>query len=133
MEARLNLWIEHEGVVVLSAWRVALLEAIDAAGSISAAAEQLKIPYRRAWEKVQEIENGLGYRVVDTAVGGAGGGGAHVTAAGRQAIAQFQAFADGFEAEVQQRYEAAFGKSASTLQAGKELWSTDGTDGTENK
>lgn len=110
MEPKFNLWIEREGVVVLSAWRVALLEAIDAAGSISAAAEQLHIPYRRAWEKVQEIENGLGYRVVKTAVGGAGGGGAHLTEAGHQATAQFRAFAAGFEAEVRQRYEAAFGK-----------------------
>ena len=40
MEPKYNLWIEHDGVVVLSAWRVDLLEAIDAAGSISAAAEQ---------------------------------------------------------------------------------------------
>ena len=85
MEAKYNLWIEHEGQVVLSAWRADLLEAIDEAGSISAAAERLKVPYRRAWEKVQEIEAGLGVKVVATAVGGAGGGGAHLTAAGRTA------------------------------------------------
>ena len=53
MQPKFNLWIEKDGVVVLSAWRVALLEAIDATGSISAAAERLEIPYRRAWEKVQ--------------------------------------------------------------------------------
>ena len=108
LEPKFNLWIEHDGVVVLSPWRVGLLAAIDAAGSISAAAEQLGIPYRRAWEKVQEIEQGLGYKVVDTAVGGAGGGGAHLTEAGRAAIARFRAVAAGFEAEVQQRYNAAF-------------------------
>lgn len=109
MEAKFNLWIEHEGAVVLSAWRVKLLEAIETAGSISAAAERLEIPYRRAWEKVQEIEAGLGYRVVDTAVGGAGGGGARLTEAGRRAIAQFKVFAEGFEPEVRRRFEAAFG------------------------
>src|SRR5688500_20321830 len=109
MEAKFNLWIEHDGVVVLSPWRVALLEAIEAAGSISAAAEQLKIPYRRAWEKVQEIEAGLGYRVVDTAVGGAGGGGAQLTAAGRAAIARFTAFAAGVEGAGRERVEAAGG------------------------
>jgi molybdate transport system regulatory protein len=112
MDPKYNLWIENDGTVVLSAWRVALLEAIDAAGSISAAAEQLKIPYRRAWEKVQEIETGLGYKVVDTAVGGAGGGGAHLTPAGRQAIARFRAFAEGFDAYVRQRYAAAFSREA---------------------
>jgi molybdate transport system regulatory protein len=108
MEPRFNLWIENEGSVVLSPWRVALLEAIEASGSITAAAEQLNVPYRRAWEKVQEIEQGLGYKVVDTAVGGPGGGGAHLTAAGREAVARFRAFVAGFDAEVQRRYDAAF-------------------------
>jgi molybdate transport system regulatory protein len=96
--------------VVLSAWRVALLETIEASGSISAAAEQLNIPYRRAWEKVQEIESGLGTNVVDTAVGGRGGGGARLTPAGRKAIEQFHRFSAGFEAEVARRYREAFGK-----------------------
>ena len=109
MEAKFNLWIEQDGQVVLSAWRVKLLEAIDAAGSISAAAERLNVPYRRAWEKVREIEQGLGLKAVDTAVGGPGGGGAHLTDAGRKAVAQFQVFSEGFDRVVEERYTAAFG------------------------
>jgi molybdate transport system regulatory protein len=108
MEPKFNLWIEQDGLVVLSSWRVKLLEAIAAAGSISAAAEQLNVPYRRAWEKIQEIEQGLGVKVVDTAVGGQGGGGAHLTEAGLKAVAQFHAFAAGFDQEVASRYAAAF-------------------------
>ena len=110
MQPKFNLWIERDGMVVLSAWRVTLLETIEAAGSISAAAEKLNIPYRRAWEKVQEIEEGLGVKVVDTAVGGKGGGGAHLTSAGRKAIEQFRQFSAGFDAEIAQRYREAFGK-----------------------
>ena len=112
MEPKFNLWIEQKGEVVLSAWRVGLLEAIEASGSISAAAEELRIPYRRAWEKVQEMEQGLGYKLVDTAVGGAGGGGAHLTPKGRAAVAQFRAFAEGFEAEVRRRYVETFAAKA---------------------
>jgi len=110
MEPKFNLWIEQAGVVVLSGWRVQLLEAIAATGSISAAAEQLKVPYRRAWEKLQEMEAGLGRKLVETAVGGAGGGGAHLTADGQQAVAQFRQFADHFDREVAERYQAAFGR-----------------------
>ncbi len=109
MQPKFNLWIEKDGKVVLSAWRVQLLETIEAAGSISAAAEQLRLPYRRAWEKVQEIEKALGVKVVETAVGGKHGGGAHLTPAGRRAIAQFHQFASGFETEVARRYRDAFG------------------------
>jgi molybdate transport system regulatory protein len=108
MEPKFNLWIEQDGVVVLSPWRLRLLEAIDATGSISAAAEQLKIPYRRAWEKLQEMEQGLGSKLVETAVGGAGGGGAQLTAAGRETMARFRAFAAGFDQAVAERYAAAF-------------------------
>lgn len=108
MEPKFNLWIEQDGVVVLSAWRVQLLEAIQATGSISAAAEQLKVPYRRAWEKLQEMEHGLGRKLVETAVGGAGGGGALLTAEGQQAVAKFKRFAADFDREVAARYELAF-------------------------
>jgi molybdate transport system regulatory protein len=108
MEPKFNLWIEQDGNVVLSSWRVTLLESIDAAGSISAAAEQLNIPYRRAWEKVQEIEQGLGLKVIHTAVGGVGGGGAHLTAAGRKVVQRFQAFAAGFDVEITRRFAEAF-------------------------
>lgn len=108
MEPKFNLWLEKEGEVVLSAWRVHLLETIAATGSISAAAELLNLPYRRAWEKVQEMEKALGYKVVETAIGGQHGGGASLTPAGRQAIEQFHKFASGFEAEVARRYRAAF-------------------------
>jgi molybdate transport system regulatory protein len=110
MQPRFNLWIEKNGRVVLSAWRVTLLETIDAAGSISAAAERLRIPYRRAWEKVREIEDGLGFKVVETAVGGRHGGGTRLTPAGRRVIQQFYRFSDGFEAEVARRYREGFGR-----------------------
>jgi molybdate transport system regulatory protein len=108
MEPKFNLWIEQDGVVVLSPWRMRLLEAIDAAGSISAAAEQLKIPYRRAWEKLQEMEQGRGGTLVDPAGGGAGGGGARLTEAGREVMARFRAFSAGFEQQVAARYAAVF-------------------------
>jgi len=50
LEIRSKIWIERRGRgdVVLSEWRVELLEAIDALGSLSRAAETLGIPYRTA-------------------------------------------------------------------------------------
>lgn len=108
MQPKFNVWLEHDGYVVLSPWRVQLLEAIAATGSISAAAKQLDVPYRRAWEKVQEIEQGLGVPVVVTAVGGTGGGGAALTPEAKQAIAQFYRLLAGLEEEIQARYQRAF-------------------------
>lgn len=108
MQPKFNVWLEQDGQVVLSLWRVQLLETIAATGSISAAAKQLDIPYRRAWEKVQEIEQGLGTPVVVTAIGGTGGGGAQLTPAGKQAIAQFYTLIAGLAEELEERYHHAF-------------------------
>jgi molybdate transport system regulatory protein len=108
MQPKFNVWLEKKNKVVLSPWRVRLLEAVAEAGSISAAAEKLGVPYRRCWEKLREIELGLGAKVIETAVGGSGGGGAHLTAVGRRAVEQFHAFYDGLDDEVERRYRAVF-------------------------
>lgn len=108
MEPKFNLWIEHNGVVVLSEWRVRLLDAIDQTGSISRAADRMKVTYHRAWEKLHEMEEGLGEKLVNAQVGGVGGGGAELTDRGRELLRQFRAFSDGLSDEIDQRFAASF-------------------------
>ncbi len=103
-----NLWIEHGGRVVLSRWRVQLLEAIEATGSISAAAERMGVQYRLAWERLEEMEEGLGVHLVERHVGGAGGGGAVVTPIGQNLIARFNIFATAVEAAVGDEFQRHF-------------------------
>ena len=112
MEPKFNLWIEHNGVVVLSEWRVKLLEAIDQTGSISRAAEHMKVTYHRAWEKLHEMEEGLGYKLLDAQVGGAGGGGAELTDRARDLVKRFRAFEQGLHDEIDDRFEATFASLA---------------------
>jgi molybdate transport system regulatory protein len=94
MEPHFNVWFENGGEVVASRWRMRLLAAIDEHGSISAGARVMGVPYRVAWQKVHEMEERLGRRLLDTQTGGAKGGGAHLTAAGREHVEQMQAFCD---------------------------------------
>lgn len=93
LTAHTNLWIEANGKVVMSRWRVQLLEAVDETGSISAAAERMQIQYRLAWERLEEMEEGLGTQLLDRHAGGAGGGGAQLTAAARELVARFNRLA----------------------------------------
>ena len=53
--------------------KIALLEAIAEAGSISAAARSLGMSYRRAWELVAELNQTFSSPVVERITGGAGG------------------------------------------------------------
>jgi molybdate transport system regulatory protein len=103
-----NLWIERDGLVVLSRWRIRLLEAIEDTGSISAAARRMDVEYHRAWEKLAEMEKGLGTELVDRQVGGAAGGGARLTAAGRDYVARFNSFEQGIDDLIALRFEQTF-------------------------
>ncbi|HEX4846353.1 MAG TPA: hypothetical protein VFV26_09050 [Geothrix sp.] len=67
-----------------------LLEAIGQTGSISAAARQLDMSYRKAWLMVDEMNQCFRSPVVLAAKGGSRGGGAQVTALGEEALARFR-------------------------------------------
>lgn len=108
MIARFNIWLEADGGIVLSPWRARLLAAIGRVGSISAAAEELGIPYRRAWEKLKEMETNYGRSLVETEVGGAHGGGAQLTGEALDLMKRFDRFEAGLQEEIQARYQRAF-------------------------
>ena len=76
--------------VRLGPGKVRLLELIAETGSISAAARQMEMSYRRAWLLIDEVNGIFGNPVVETATGGAGGGGAKVTPLGEAVIAAFR-------------------------------------------
>lgn len=107
---KFNLWLERDGKVVLSAWRIRLLEAIEETGSITAAAAMLEVPYRRAWQRLHEMEERWGIPLVETETGGVGGGGARLTPKATELIARFHRFADGLESEIEARYQRTFPK-----------------------
>src|SRR5262245_60440208 len=70
--------------------KIALLEAIGATGSISAAARRLGMSYRRAWLLVEEINDSLREPAVTAASGGRKGGGAVLTAVGAQVVERYR-------------------------------------------
>ena len=108
MTPRMKFWVELEGDIVMSDWRIKFLETIERTGSISSAAESLEIPYRRLWAKMKEIEENLSVKLVEGRSGGAHGGGSSITPAARQLIDQYHAFRDGLENDVEERFAAAF-------------------------
>ena len=106
---RAKVWVEHGDAVLLSDWRVALLEAVDKTGSLAAAAAQLDVPYRTAWHKVKEIEERLGVRLLRTESGGADGGGSSLTDDARDLVARFRRVTAGIADLVERRYLAELG------------------------
>lgn len=106
---RSKLWLEVEGQIALSEWRVALLEAVEETGSLARAAQRIGVPYRTATYKLREIEEHLGVRLLATRSGGAAGGGSHLTPEAHDLIGRWRAFSAGLDEWVAARYRDAFG------------------------
>jgi len=104
-----KIWMERNGEVVLSDWRMALMEAIDRTGSLAKAAEEMNVPYRSAWQKVRESEVRLGMPLVESQCGGVDGGNSRLTEEARDLLHRYHRFTDGLVASVNGRFREAFG------------------------
>ena len=74
----------------ISTKRIALLEAIGALGSISAAARQQGMSYRSAWDAVDEMNNMWDAPLVEKSPGGSHGGSTRLTERGQNLIVGFK-------------------------------------------
>jgi molybdate transport system regulatory protein len=70
--------------------RIAMLQAVAAHGSITAAAKALGYSYKAVWDGLAAINNLLPSPALQTQSGGHGGGGAILTAEGHRLVAAFQ-------------------------------------------
>jgi molybdate transport system regulatory protein len=86
LDARFRLRINKGEEIAIGPGKVALLQAIAEAGSITAAAKQLGMSYRRAWLLVDDMNRCFRKPVVDSAKGGKEGGGTVVTDTGLEVI-----------------------------------------------
>jgi molybdate transport system regulatory protein len=67
--------------------RIDILRLVGESGSISQAARQAKVSYKAAWQAIDTLSNLAGVALVESAVGGSGGGGATLTPAGTKLLA----------------------------------------------
>ena len=86
----LKLRIYNEDEIAFSPGKAELLLAIHATGSISKAAKQMNMSYRRAGQLVDTMNRNFSSPLVSTQTGGSYGGGAQVTAFGLQIVEKYQ-------------------------------------------
>lgn len=108
LEPRIKLWVEKDGRLVLSDYRVQLLRHIGETGSLAEAAERMGLSYRRAWGKVREIEKNLGLTLVESEAGGAGGGGSRLTRDGDRLVALYKRFRRAMEGDLAKEFRQLF-------------------------
>ncbi|HMN87883.1 MAG TPA: LysR family transcriptional regulator [Bauldia sp.] len=91
MATRLTLRLDFDTGHRLGPGKIALLEAIDRTGSIAAAGREFGMAYRRAWLLTDELNRTFGKPLIEARGGGRNGGGAALTALGREVVALYRA------------------------------------------
>ena len=86
MEFTSSLTLFNSDVPFLLEKRIALLQAIEASGSISKAAKMVPMSYKAAWDAIDAINNLCPHAVVSRETGGKGGGGTKITPYGHNLI-----------------------------------------------
>lgn len=97
-----SLVLRRGGGGQIGVQRIALLEAVGTLGSISAAARQVGLSYKAAWDAVQALNNLFDRPLVAAHAGGLHGGAAQLTGEGAAVIAAFHAV----QAELAHVFEA---------------------------
>lgn len=96
--------VEFDPDAAVGPGKIALLEHIDLTGSLSQAARELQMSYRRAWLLLESLNVSFKEPAVTTSTGGRGGGGARLTPFGRELVATYRRF----ERDTQERAEQHF-------------------------
>jgi len=99
--------------------KIALLEGIARGGSLSQAARDLHMSYRRAWQLLASLNRCFLERVAVTAKGGRGGGGATLTLFGQQLIRVYRKFDGEIQARAARRFRPIAGQARSLARARK--------------
>ena len=89
--ADLRLRLVFGGGAMIGPGKADLLELIAETGSISAACRAMNMSYKRAWMLVETMNAMFRAPVVQSARGGAKGGGAALTATGQEVLRHYRA------------------------------------------
>ena len=92
--ARLRVSIVFESGARIGPGKARLLESIRDTGSISAAAREMGMSYKRAWLLLDSINQAFIEPVVMAATGGSGGGGATLTPFGAEVLERYRRMQD---------------------------------------
>jgi len=114
MEIRSKIWLEAGGEPVFGRGRMFLLQAIGRCGSISQAAKEINISYRKAWSYIKAMEERLDMKLVERRAGGRNGGGALLTGEAVDFLRRYALLEEGIREIVDRRFSDVFKRRRGT-------------------
>jgi len=104
LKVKLQIFCGNE--IAMGPGKADLLDAIEAAGSISAAARNMGMSYRRAWMLVDTLNRCWAEPVVETVAGGSHEKGARVSEFGKRLLGSYRALHDTIDASASIGFES---------------------------
>ena len=108
-ELKIRCWIDIEGKKFFGPGRAQLLMMIDKNGSLSKAAKEMGMSYRKAWSMVEDMNQRRQQPYVELHKGGAQGGGAELTETGKKVLSSFIQMNDKIKETVAQHADEMLG------------------------
>jgi 8-oxo-dGTP diphosphatase len=87
---RAKVWLEKDGVFLLSEGRARILNIISETQSLSKCAKEMKMSYRHLWGEIKEMEEAAGEPLVNSYRGGPSGGKTEITQAARSLLLEYK-------------------------------------------
>nr|WP_292960291.1 MULTISPECIES: winged helix-turn-helix domain-containing protein [unclassified Allomuricauda] len=108
-ELKIRCWIDIDGKKFFGPGRAQLLQFIDKNGSISKAAKEMGMSYRKAWAMVEDMNQRGQQPYVELHKGGTKGGGAELTKTGKEVLSTFLKMNEEITSTVQQHTDEMLG------------------------
>ena len=112
----IKLRVDFDDDHAIGPGKIALLEKMRECGSLSQAARDLDMSYRRAWQLLDSLNHSFNEPLVVTAVGGSGGGGSTLTPLGEAVIKAYRTFEKDVNASAEKHF-AALAKAVTSTSA----------------
>lgn len=97
LKIKYKVWLEKDNEIVIGMGREKILREIEKTGSISSAARNLGISYKKAWQYIKAMEDRLGIKLVESKKGGVKGGGSRLTPEAKKLLKKFEKVLKEFE------------------------------------
>lgn len=105
MSLKIKVRIDFDDEHAVGPGKIALLERMRDCGSLSQAARELDMSYRRAWQLLDSLNTSFNEPVIVTSIGGKGGGGSEITQFGLTLIDAYRALEKEMTTRAQQFFK----------------------------
>ena len=105
MKVAYKVWLDNKGKA-FGEGPYRLLKWIEKTGSLHQAAAEMGMSYRKAWLTIRNVEENLGFMLLERKIGGTSGGGSLLTPECRKFLKKYE----GFRKEIADAIETIFQK-----------------------